>query len=143
MDGGIVERVGTFGYSHKSGGLLKPEISHTGYFFYLFTTFKPSFLLPVFYDIAGYIPAQSRDVGKKRGACRIQIYSHFIDAAFNHIIQFFGKLHLVDVMLIKAYSDRLRINFYQFSQGVLYPSRDGDITTLCGIQIGEFLACNF
>ena len=80
------------------------------------------------------------DVAQQRPGRGVEIHADAVDAAFNHRLQRFVQLALIDIMLILADADRLRIELHQFGQRVLQAARDGNGSANGEVEVGKLLA---
>src|SRR5699024_12647764 len=71
----------------------------------LFAAQKDPLTFPAFHNVFGNPSAESGDMRKQRCACRIEIHSHLVDAAFHHIIKRLRQLVLVDIVLVQSDPD--------------------------------------
>src|SRR5690625_3620805 len=105
MNGGVVQWIFRLRNTHESGRLLKSKCADPADIFDLFAACKDPVTFPAFYNVPGNPPAESGDMRKQRSACRIEIYSHLVDAAFHHIIERLRQLVLVDIVLVQPDPD--------------------------------------
>ena len=76
-------------------------------------------------------------------ACCIKIDSHTVYTTFHSVVKFLLQKHLIDIVLILTYSQRLRIYLYKFGKRVHKSSSYGDCSSDCDIMIRELFACDF
>ena len=74
------------------------------------------------------------------GTCGIDFNAHGVHTAHDHIIQAPFQFALIDIMLVLANPDGLRVDLYQFRKRIHQASSDGDGAPNRDIMIGEFLA---
>src|SRR5215208_1517355 len=81
------------------------------------------------------------DMREERRAGSVHIHAHPVDNAFHHTVEGVSQSSLIYIMLIQTHTDRLGVDFYQFSQRVLCTACNGHCPTNSNVQLGEFLAC--
>ena len=107
--------------------------------FQLIAALERPVLVPVLHDVLGQGFAHTRHMTQQRRAGRVQIHTHGVHAALDHVVELLGQLHLTHIMLIEPDADRFRVDFHQLGHRIQDPSRDGDVTALGGFQLRKFL----
>ena len=69
-------------------------------------------------DILGELGADPGDERKQRCARHVQVDAHIVNARLDNAIQAFSELYLINVVLVLADSDGLRIELHQFREGM-------------------------
>ena len=99
-------------------------------------------LLAVLDQVAGHQLVQAGDVPQQRHAGRVQVDADRVDArlddAFERLLELLG----VDVVLIEADADVLRIDLDQLAERVLQAPADRDGAAQRGVEVGELLAAD-
>jgi len=89
----------------------------------------------------GQPPADARHIGQQMRGSRVDIDADIVDDRLHDCVQRRGQLLLVDIMLIQAHADALRIDLHQLRKRVLQPPSDGHRPAHGHIQVGELGAC--
>ena len=85
--------------------------------------------------------AVSPDTRASSGARRgVEVDADRVDAVLDHRVQRARQLALVDVVLVLADADALRVDLHQLGQRVLQPARDADRAAQAHVQLGQLLA---
>ena len=79
-------------------------------------------------------------MAQQRHAGGIEVDADGVDARFDHAVERFLELAVVDVVLVQADADVLRLDFHQLAEGVLQAPADRDGAAQRGVEVREFLA---
>ena len=140
VDGRVVERVLGSGNAQESGTLLEGCRPQSRHLLELGAAGEGSVLATVVDDVASQRGTQSADVLQQVGGGGIEVDAYGVDAAHHRLVELLLELGLVDVVLVLAYADALRVNLHQFSQRVHQPAPYRDGSAHGDILVGELLA---
>ena len=124
MDGGIVQRIGGVMDPEETGTLLERLGTETGHVQQLLTGLETAGSRPVLHDVPGQGRADSGNISQQVGAGGVQVDAHLVDAADDRVIQFLPKEILVDIVLVLADAEGLRIDLDQFRQRIHQAAAD-------------------
>ena len=139
MNGGHVEGIFAAADAQKAGGLLEGLRTEAGNGGQLDARAEAAMLIAILDDLLRGAFIDSGDVAQQSPGCGIQIDANAIDAGFDRALQTLHQLLLIDIMLILAYADRLRIDLHQFGQRILQAAADGDGAADRQIEFRELL----
>ncbi len=101
---------------------------------------KGAVAVPIADDIPCKLRSQSRYIGKELRTGRVHFNADCVDTAHDRIVQAFLQFVLIDVVLVLAYPDRLRIDLDQFREGIHQTPSYGYGTADGHVMVGKFLA---
>ena len=99
-------------------------------------------LFSVLNDILCNGGIDTRNVGKERVGCGIDVNADTVYTALNDAAECLGKARLLHIVLILTYADRLRLDLNELGEGILNTSRDRDSGSLHYVKVGELLGSN-
>lgn len=93
-------------------------------------------------DRLGKRRTNSGDMSEQMIRCRIQIHSHMVDAAVDHLFETLFQGILRNIVLVLSDSDALRIGLDEFGKRILQTPCDRDGSTNGHIKIWKFGSCH-
>ena len=108
----------------------------------LLAALERAVVLAVLDQVAGHQLVQAGDVAQQRHAGRVQVHADGVDARLDDAFQRLAQLLGVDVVLVQADADVLRVDLDQFAERVLQAAADGDGAAQGGVEVGELLAAD-
>src|SRR5438034_10407136 len=133
MHGGVVERIDPTANPEESGGLLerlRPELRHLPE---VVSTPEHSVRIAMGHDVPGHRRGESRHVAEQLFRGRVHVDADVIHATLYRLLQLPLQQPLIDVVLVLAHADRLRIDLHELRERILKPasdahrSADGDV----------------
>ena len=91
-------------------------------------------------DVVRQLLGQARYVGQEPAAGGVQLDTDAVDATGDDVVEAVLQRRLVDVVLILADADRLRIDLHQLGEGVGKASADGHRAAHGQVVFGELVA---
>ena len=143
MDARDIQRMIASADAQEAGSLLECLGADAGHRVQLHSGAKAAVLIAKLDDLLRGALIDAGHVAQQRPGRGVEVHAHPVDAAFDHRLQRFVQMALVDVMLILAHADRFRIDLHQFCQGVLQAARDGDGSSDRQVEIRKLLARDF
>ncbi len=140
MHPAIVQGIGALRNLEEAGALLEALRTHSRHLHQILAARDLAGGLAVGHDLFRERPVDSRHVLKQREARGIQVHADIVDDRADDLVEHFREFFLVHVVLIEAYSDRLRIDFDELRQGILEAAADGNSSADGQIELREFLA---
>ena len=101
--------------------------------------FKLAVLLAVLDDVLCNGSADSRNVGKKRIGCGVEVDTNRVYTVLDNAGECTVKACLLHIVLILTDTDRLGVDLYKLRKGILQTACDRNSRTLSYVEIGEFL----
>ena len=124
----------------EAGGLGIGDGPDAVNFEQLLATDERAFFLAMFDDPPRGELIEAGDVPQERHAGGIQVDADEIDATLDDGFERFLEIFRIDVMLIEADADILRLDLDEFGERVLKPAADGNRAAEGGVEFGKFLA---
>ena len=143
MNGGDVQRVIAVADAQEAGSLLEGLGADAGHGGQLHARAEAAVFIAELDDLLRGAFVDAGHVAQQRPGRGVEIHADAVDAAFNHRLQRFVQMALVDVMLILADADGLRVDLDQLGQRVLQAARDGDGSADGQVEVGKLLARDF
>ena len=140
MNGGHIERIVAVADAQEAGGLLEGLGADAGHRGQLHARAETAVFIAELDDLLRGAFVDAGDVAQQRPGSGVEIHADAVDAAFDHRLERFVQVVLIDVVLILADADRLGIELDQFGQRILQAARDGDGAAHGQIEIGKLLA---
>ena len=129
--------------AQEAGALLEGLRPETGDVLELTTGGERPIVLPVAHDVLRQRGRHSGDPAQQRHRGGVDVHPDGVHRVLHHRVQPGGQHRLVDVMLVLAHADGLRVDLDQLGQRVLQPAGDGHRTTQRDIHVGELLGGEF
>ena len=140
MNGSDVEGIIAVADAQEAGGLLEGLRADAGHGGQLNARAETAVFIAELDDLLRGAFGDAGDVAQQRPGRGVEIDADAVDAAFDHGLERFVQLALIDIVLILADADRLGIDLDQFGQRVLQAARDGDGAAHGQVEIGKLLA---
>src|SRR5215469_8776970 len=140
MDSGHVEGVVAAANAEEPGSLFERLRTHTGHGHELDARAKPAVVVPVFDDLFRRSLIDAGDVAQQRPRGSVEINADAVNTAFDSRAERLIEPPLVDIVLVLADADRLRIDFHQLRQRVLQTAGNGNGAAHGEVEIRELLA---
>ena len=99
-------------------------------------------LLSILNDILCNGGIYTRNVGKERVGCGVDINANAVYTALYNATESLSKASLLHVMLVLTNTDSLGLDLYKLGKGILNSSRNRDSRTLHYVIVGELLGSN-
>ena len=84
--------------------------------------------------------ADAGDVAEQLRARGVELDADVVDAALDDIAELLAEQRLVDVVLVLADADRLRLDLHELGERILQAPRDRDRAAHREVELGELLA---
>ena len=140
MDPGQIERIVAALDLEEAGRLGEAPVADAGHLHQLLAILEGAVALAERDQVAGHHAVQAGDVAQQRHAGGVEVDADVVDARFDHAFERFLELPVVDVVLVQADADVLRLDFHQLAQRVLQAPANGDGAAQGGVEVREFLA---
>ena len=99
-------------------------------------------LLSILNDILCNGGIDTRNVGKERVGCGVDINANAVYTALYNAAESLGKASLLHVMLVLTNTDSLGLDLNKLGKGILNSSCDRDSRSLHYVKVGELLGSN-
>ena len=136
---GVVELVVAFRDLEEAGALLEGFFAQAGNLGQHVAGGDGALIFPEFDDLFGEPHVDARYVLEDGMAGGVEVDAHLVDDGADDLVQLFGQLFLVDVVLVEADADAFGIDLDEFGEGVLEASADRDGAPDGEVEVGEFL----
>ncbi len=136
---GAVERVVAVVDAQEAGGLLEGLVAQARHLPEGFAVGEHAVGVAVFDDVLGQDRVEPRHARQQRGRGCVDVDADRVHAVLDHGVQRAGQLALVDVVLVLAHADRLRVDLHELGQRVLQAAGDRHRAAQRHVQVGEFL----
>ena len=143
MNGGGVERLLAAADAQEAGGLLEGFAPTPGTFLSWVREVKRAVPVAELDDVQGGALGNAGDVAEQRPGGGVEIDANLVDAAFNGGFERLLELTLVDIMLVLADADGLRVDLDELGERILQPARDGDGPADGEVEVGKLLPRDF
>ena len=125
MDCRIVERILCVGDPEKACTLLEGLFPQSLHLEKLGTGGVGSVLGAIVHNVISKSRADARNIAQEIAAGCVKVHSHAVHTALHRVVQFLLEKSLIDVMLVLAHSERLRIYLHKFCKRVHETATDG------------------
>ena len=139
MHGGVVERIDPTANPEESGGLLerlRPELRHLPE---VVSTPEHSVRIAMGHDVPGHRRGESRHVAEQLFRGRVHVDADVIHATLYRLLQLPLQQPLIDVVLVLAHADRLRIDLHQLRERILKPASDAHRSADGDVEVRELV----
>src|SRR5690606_987672 len=116
VDGRGIERLLAVRDAQETGRLFEGAVAEPGDLEQVLAAGECAVLVAVGDDGSGNRPAEDGYAGKQRCRRHVEIDTDGVHRIFDDGIQRAGELTLIDIVLVLADADRLRLDLYQFGQ---------------------------
>ncbi len=126
MDGAGVERVRAVADAEEAGGLLEGFRPEAGDLQQLLARLEGAVLVAVGDDVGGDARVEAGDVGEQLLRGGVELDADVVHAGDDHVVEGALERVLIDVVLVLADADGLRIELHQLGERVHEAAADGD-----------------
>ena len=139
MDGRRVERVVAVHDSEEAGRLLEGPLAEPRHLEDLLTVAERPVLVAERDDVPGDGLAQAGDARQQRRRGGVDVRADRIDAVLDHRVELPRQQRLVDVVLVLADADRLRLDAHELGERILQAAGDRHRAAQRHVEIRELL----
>ena len=136
---GGVQRVGRAVDTQEAGALLEGLRSQPGDVLELTAGGERAVGLTVVDDVLREGGGHSCDPAQQRSRGGVDVHTDGVHGVLHDAVETVGEHDLVDIVLVLADTDGLRVDLHQFGQRILEPAGDGHRTTQRDVHVGELL----
>ena len=139
MHPGIVQLVRALGNLEEARALLESLLAHPGNLREHVARRDRPLFLPELDHLLREARIDARHVLQKRMARRIEVDAHLVDDRTHHLVEAFGELFLVDIVLVEPDADALRIDLHELRKRILEAAPDRNGPPDRQVEFGELL----
>ena len=135
-----VERVDRATDAQEAGRLLEGLVAEARHLEQVLARLEGAVFVAVGDDVGGVAAVQAGDVAEQLLAGGVDLDADAVHRADDDVVEAALELVLIDVVLVLADTDRLRIELHQFGERVHEAAADGDRAAHGDVVVGELLA---
>ncbi|MCY1518204.1 hypothetical protein D9M68_529130 [compost metagenome] len=143
MDGGGIERLLAVRDAQEACALFEGARAEPRHFQQFLAASKRPGRVTMRDDRLGRGFAEAGHPGKQRCRRRVDVDADGVHRVFHHRIERAAELRLVDVVLVLANADRLRLDLHKLGQRILQAAGDRDCTAQRNVEAGELQGGRF